>query len=62
MVRRVMEGPLVQLAVRVPKPLHHEVKLHCVENGLSMMDFIVAALEDRFLRVRGRKGEARGGG
>jgi hypothetical protein len=47
------------LATRIPKPLHRQLKLHCVEEGVLVMDFVVAAIEER-LRKKGaeRKGRA----
>jgi hypothetical protein len=45
---------LIQLATRIPKTLHREIKLHCVSLGISVMEFVAAALEDRL-----RKGGAR---
>jgi predicted HicB family RNase H-like nuclease len=38
---------LIQLATRIPRSLHREIKLHCVANGISVMDFVATALEDR---------------
>jgi predicted HicB family RNase H-like nuclease len=38
---------LTQLATRVPKKLHQAVRVHCVRNDLSVMDFVVQALEAR---------------
>jgi predicted HicB family RNase H-like nuclease len=35
----------VQLATRIPKPLHRRLKLHCVKSDVSVMDFVVEALE-----------------
>jgi predicted HicB family RNase H-like nuclease len=46
----------VQLATRIPKQLHRELKLHCVKSDVSVMDFVVSALEDKLYR------ESRGGG
>jgi hypothetical protein len=48
------EEPWVQLATRIPKPLHHAVRLHCVRNDTTLMDFIVAAIETK-LRQGGRR-------
>jgi predicted HicB family RNase H-like nuclease len=45
---------LIQLATRIPKMLHREIKLHCVANGISVMEFVAAALEDK-LRRGGKK-------
>ena len=46
------------LATRIPKPLHRQLKLHCVEEGVLVMDFVVAAIEERLRK----KGAERGGG
>jgi len=45
----------VQLATRIPKRLHRELKLYCVKSDVSVMDFVVSALEDKLQR------ETRGG-
>jgi predicted HicB family RNase H-like nuclease len=45
---------LIQLATRIPKNLHREIKLHCVSSGISVMEFVAAALEDK-LRKGGAK-------
>lgn len=44
-----------QLATRIPKPLHRELKLHCVQAETSVMDFVIAAIEDKL----GRKAKKR---
>jgi len=47
----------VQLATRIPKQLHRELKLHCVKADVSLMDFVVSALEDKLQReTRSRVG------
>jgi hypothetical protein len=45
----------VQLATRVPKALHRQLKLYCVEHDTSVMDFVVAALREKVARESGRK-------
>jgi len=47
----------VQLATRVPKELHRDLKLHCVKSDTSVMSFVVKALEERLVRetARGRR-------
>jgi hypothetical protein len=40
----------VHLASRLPNPLHRELKLHCVKADVSLMDFVVSALEDKLQR------------
>jgi predicted HicB family RNase H-like nuclease len=49
----------VQLATRIPKHLHRELKLHCVKSDVSVMDFVVKALEEKLSREAGGKGERR---
>src|SRR5215813_10301913 len=48
----------VQLATRIPKQLHRELKLYCVKSDVSVMDFVVSALEDKLQRET-RSGGAR---
>jgi predicted HicB family RNase H-like nuclease len=45
----------VQLATRIPKSLHRELKLHCVHADTSVMEFVVAALREKLAR-QGRGG------
>ena len=55
MARRADDDePYVQLATRIPKGLHRELKLHCVRSETSLMDFVVSALRERLAR-NGRK-------
>jgi len=37
----------VQLATRIPRRLHREMKLHCVANEVSLMAFVVQALREK---------------
>jgi hypothetical protein len=48
----------VQLATRIPKHLHRELKLHCVMSDVSVMEFVVHSLEEKLRREAGR-GERR---
>jgi predicted HicB family RNase H-like nuclease len=43
----------VQLATRIPKNLHRELKLHCVKSDVSVMDFVVKALREKLSRESG---------
>ena len=52
------EEPWTQLATRIPKPLHRELKLHCVRADVSVMDFVVAALREK-LTTRKRAARAK---
>jgi hypothetical protein len=45
----------VQLATRIPKPLHRQLKLHCVQSDTSVMGFVVAALKEKLAKVSSRK-------
>jgi predicted HicB family RNase H-like nuclease len=40
----------VQLATRIPKQLHRELKLYCVKSDVSVMEFVVSALQDKLAR------------
>lgn len=33
--------------LRLPEELHKEIKIYCVERGISMKDFIMKAVTDR---------------
>ena len=59
MAHRVEDEAWVQLATRIPKPLHRELKLHCVRSETSLMEFVIAALRERLARD-GRKRRATG--
>ena len=47
----------VQLATRIPKGLHRELKLHVVTRETSVMEFVVEALREKL--ARGEKGARR---
>jgi hypothetical protein len=49
----------VQLATRIPKALHRDLKLHCVVADMSVMDFVVAALRERLGNVDAKAQGAR---
>jgi predicted HicB family RNase H-like nuclease len=50
------DDALIQLATRIPKSLHRDIKLLCVHEGISVMEFVAAALEEKL-----RKSAVRGG-
>jgi hypothetical protein len=37
----------VQLATRIPKALHRELKLHCVRHETAVMDFVTKAIQEK---------------
>ena len=51
------EEPWVQLATRLPKTLHRQLKLHCVTNEIDVQDFVVEAIEARLQSGR-KRGQA----
>lgn len=44
------DGVWVQLATRIPKDLHRSLKLHCVQTDVSVMAFVVKAIETKLER------------
>jgi hypothetical protein len=55
-----MPGMWVQLATRIPKSLHRDLKLHCVTVDTSVMDFVVKAIEEKLAGSGGRPARGRG--
>ena len=49
---------LSQLATRVPSQLHRAVKLHCIKHGVSVMEFVAEALQEKLDAAENRPGEA----
>ncbi len=45
----------MQFATRIPKALHRQLKLHCVHADTSVVEFVVAALNEKLVR-QGRSG------
>jgi hypothetical protein len=43
-----------------PKPLHRELKLHCVTAETSVMDFVVKAIEEKLAHSTGTSARRRG--
>jgi hypothetical protein len=50
----------VQLATRIPKSLHRDLKLHCVTVDTSVMDFVVKAIAEKLAGSGGRPAKRRG--
>jgi hypothetical protein len=50
----------VQLATRIPKSLHREVRLHCVTVDTSVMDFVVKAIEEKLAGSSNPRAKGRG--
>jgi predicted HicB family RNase H-like nuclease len=50
----------VQLATRIPRRLHREMKLHCVANEVSLMAFVVDALREKLQAGEGATQARRG--
>jgi len=49
------EEPWTQLATRIPKSLHRELKLHCVTHEIAVQDFVTKAIEEKLGRKTGPK-------
>ena len=43
--------PWVQLVTRIPKRVHRELKIHCVEAEVPLMRFVAEAVRDKLARV-----------
>jgi predicted HicB family RNase H-like nuclease len=43
---------LVHLVTRIPEELHRRIKAHCITTGVSLMDFVAEALEERLNRKK----------
>jgi hypothetical protein len=56
------EEAWVQLATRIPRRLHHAVRLHCITNDRTVMRFVVEAIEEKLARGGRRAGRRRVGG
>ena len=50
----------VQLATRIPRRLHRDMKLHCVANEVSLMAFVVEALREKLVASSGEQSGRRG--
>jgi predicted HicB family RNase H-like nuclease len=48
----------VQLATRIPRRLHRDMKLYCVAHEVSLMAFVVEALREKLVATTG---ESHGG-
>jgi hypothetical protein len=44
-----------QLATRFPQKLHRRRRLYCVTHDIVLMNFVVAAIEEKLRRKRGSK-------
>ena len=51
---------LIQLATRIPRSLHREIKLFCVHNSISVMEFVATALEEKLRKSSIRSGRRAG--
>jgi hypothetical protein len=47
--------PWTQLSTRIPKDLHHRLRVYCVTYGLVLMHFVAVAIEEKLGRKRGAK-------
>jgi hypothetical protein len=54
---KVIVSDNVQLATRIPKRVHREVKLECVTTGVSVQAWVHDALTAHLARCRGTIGD-----
>ena len=47
----VADDALVQLGVRVPRPLYRRVRVHCVKAESQVRDFVAEAIAEKLARV-----------
>ena len=45
-------GSMAQLATRISTQLHKRLKLHCVQVGTSVMEFVNAAITEKLDRTQ----------
>jgi hypothetical protein len=48
----------VTLATRIPKTLHHQLRIYSVETGISQMEFVCAALQEKLRESGARSARA----
>jgi hypothetical protein len=46
---------MVQLATRIPKDLHRQVRVLCVHQDVTQMGFVIEALTEKLARERQRR-------
>ena len=49
------DGSMVQLATRIPKPLHVRVRVDAIDRGETLAEWIGDALRAHLARCRGKK-------
>jgi hypothetical protein len=42
-----------QLSTRIPKALHHRLRLHCVNSEILLRDFVTVAIREKLARPGG---------
>ena len=52
------DEPLAHLVTRIPKDLRRRLKVHCVEAGIQLQDFVTAAIREQ---LEGNGARRRGG-
>jgi hypothetical protein len=50
----------VQLATRIPKPLHRKLRLHCVTTEITLTDFVTMALREKLAGSGGAPADVSG--
>jgi hypothetical protein len=50
---------MIQLATRIPARVHRAVKLHCVQQESTLMEFVCEAIREKLARESKRAGRSR---
>ena len=53
------EDDLIQLATRIPKSSHRALRIFCVEAGITVMAFVISAVDEKLARVGAKSGKLR---
>ena len=50
---------MIQLATRIPARLHRAIRMHCVQDDTSVMEFVAEALQERLKKTQRRRRNGR---
>jgi hypothetical protein len=54
MATKLADEPMVQMATRIPASLLMKVRVHCVEQERSIMEFVADAVREKLRRAGSR--------
>jgi hypothetical protein len=53
-IYRIQEEDAAVIFIRIPKGLHREIKLYCVQQGISVMQFVADAITEGLNKSRNK--------